>query len=162
MTGINERWPARRQMLGFLGAGVMIGIVAPGAWPLKAAAAALPSVTLYKSPYCGCCGLWAAYLRKHGFQVEVVKTEDMEPVKRKAGVPDELQTCHTAFIGDYVVEGHVPVPAIRRLLGERPKVLGIAVPGMPAGSPGMPSVDAEPYQVFAFAADGTQSVYMSF
>ncbi len=157
-----KRSVARRRTLQLIGAGMAAGVAALAVRPFAAGAANPPLVTIYKNPECGCCGIWTDYLRAHGFEVEVVMTGNMDPVKRKAKVPYDLQTCHTAFIGNYVVEGHVPVPAITKLLDERPEVLGIAVPGMPAGSPGMPSVNPEPYQVFTFSADGGQSVYMSF
>lgn len=162
MTCFDDRLSGRRQTLRLIGSGVFTGLAALTVRPLMAGAATLPPVIMYKNPACGCCGIWTTYLQARGFKVEVVTTDDMNPIKRKARVPDDLQTCHTAFMGDYVVEGHVPFPAISKLLDERPNVLGIAVPGMPAGSPGMPSVTPEPYQVFTFAADGSQSVYMSF
>ena len=96
-------------------------------------------ITVFKSPSCGCCGKWVEYMRSHGFTVATRDMEDLEAIKKMAGVPDGLQSCHTATVGGYVVEGHVPVEAVRRLLRERPKTRGIAVPGMPAGSPGMES-----------------------
>lgn len=150
----------RRRMLKLLGPGILAGFTALAAQP--ASAATLPTVTLYKNPACGCCGIWTKYMQARGYKVKVLMRDDMEPIKLRAGVPDDLATCHTAFIEDYVVEGHVPLPAIRKMLKERPKILGIAVPGMPAGSPGMPSVDKEPFDVIAFDADGNQSLYMSF
>lgn len=162
MEFFDDRLSGRRRTLRLIGSGVFAGLAVLIARPLMVGAATLPPVTIYKDPNCGCCGIWTTYLRARGFKVKVVMTENPRPIKLKARVPDDLQTCHTAFIGDYVVEGHVPLPAITKLLAERPKVLGIAVPGMPAGSPGMPSVNPEPYQVFTFAADGSQSVYMSF
>lgn len=162
MNFVDDGLSSRRRTLRLIGSGVLAGLSALSVQPLMAGAANLPPVTIYKDPNCGCCGIWTTYLRERGFKVKVVMTDDMDPIKRRARVPYDLQTCHTAFMGDYVVEGHVPLPAISRLLNERPKVLGIAVPGMPAGSPGMPTVNPEPYQVFTFAADGGQSVYMSF
>ena len=150
----------RRQMLKLLGPGMLLGVAALAG--RSASAAVLPSVTLYKNPNCGCCGIWAKYMQASGYKVKVLMRDDMEPIKLRAGVPDDLVTCHTAFIEDYVVEGHVPLPAIRKMLKERPNILGIAVPGMPAGSPGMPSINKEPFKVFAFDADGEQAVYMSF
>lgn len=162
MDYLDDRPSGRRRALRLIGSGVFAGLAALTARPLMTGAATLPPVTIYKDPNCGCCGIWTTYLQARGFKVEVVMTDDMDPIKRRARVPDDLRTCHTAFIGDYVVEGHVPLPAIAKLLDERPRVLGIAVPGMPAGSPGMPSVNPEPYDVFTFAADGRQSVYMSF
>lgn len=152
----------RRQMLKLLGPGLLLGFAVLAGRPLLAATGGLPPVVVYKNPDCGCCGIWSDYMRVHGFQVKVVKMDDLDPIKRKAGVPGDLETCHTALIGGYVVEGHVPAPAIMKLLKERPNVIGIAVPGMPAGSPGMPTVNPEPFQVIAFAADGKQTVYMSF
>lgn len=152
----------RRRALTLIGTGVVAGWAVVTTRPDIAGAGGLLPVTVYKEPNCGCCGLWADYLRARGFAVKVVETDDLEPVKRMARVPEELQTCHTAFIGGYVIEGHVPVPAIVKLLDERPSVIGIAVPGMPAGSPGMPSDLLEPYDVFAYTADGTARNYMSF
>jgi hypothetical protein len=150
----------RRRMLKLLGPGLLLGLAALAGRP--ATAAVPPTVTLYKNPACGCCGIWAKYMRARGYKVKVLTREDMEPIKLRAGVPDDLATCHTAFIEDYVVEGHVPLPAIEKMLRERPRILGIAVPGMPAGSPGMPTVNKEPFQVFAFDAEGEQTPYMSF
>lgn len=147
-------------MLKLLGPGLLAGFTALAAQP--ATAATQPVVTMYKNPACGCCGIWSKYMQARGYKVKVLTRDDMEPIKLRAGVPDDLVTCHTAFIEDYVVEGHVPLPAIRKMLTERPNILGIAVPGMPAGSPGMPSIEKEPFDVFAFDADGNQSLYMSF
>lgn len=152
----------RRRMLKLLGPGILLGVAVLAGRPATAAAAVLPSVALYKNPECECCGMWAKHLRASGYKVKVFMREDMDPIKRRAGVPDDLATCHTAFIGDYVVEGHVPLPAIEKMLKERPKILGIAVPGMPAGSPGMPTINKEPFQAITFDADGNQTVYMSF
>src|SRR5262245_66692534 len=96
-----------------------------------------PSVTVFKDPNCGCCKNWVEHLRKHGFEVVTKDTSDIEAPKRTARVPERLYSCHTAFVSGYVVEGHVPVEDIQRLLKEKPKVAGIAVGGMPIGSPGM-------------------------
>lgn len=152
----------RRRMLKLFGLGISTGFAVLAGRPLFAATAGLPPVTVYKNPSCGCCGIWSDYMRAQGFQVTVVKMDDLGPVKRKARVPGDLETCHTAFIDGYVVEGHVPAPAIMKLLKERPNVIGIAVPGMPAGSPGMPTVNPEPFHAIAFAADGGRRIYMSF
>lgn len=132
------------------------------AHPVPAAADALPRVLMYKNPSCGCCGLWADHMRSDGFEVRVVTLDDLAPIKRKAGVPADLETCHTALVGDFTVEGHVPAEAVRRLLGTHPDVVGIGVPGMPAGSPGMPSATPEPFRVIAFAADGSRHLFMSY
>lgn len=109
--------------------------------PAKAA-----EVNVYKSPSCGCCGAWVDNLRVSGFSVVVHDMDDVTPIARKAGVPDDARSCHTAIVEGYFVEGHVPAPDIRKLLRERPNARGIAVPGMPIGSPGMEQGDQrQPY-----------------
>jgi hypothetical protein len=123
--------------------------------------AAPPSVTLYKNPECGCCDGYADYLRHSGFTVTAKATNDLSEISRKAGIPPDLQGCHTAFIGDYVVDGHVPVEAIKKLLAERPTIKGITLPGMPMGSPGMTGDKAEPFTVYAIGKDGKPRVYMT-
>ena len=95
------------------------------------------SIRVAKSPYCGCCAQWVEHLRRAGFQIQIVDTEDLNPIARQLGVPDDLRSCHTAVVGGYVIEGHVPAADIRRLLAQRPRGTGLAVPGMPVGSPGM-------------------------
>lgn len=159
MKTTSHRNLTRRQAMCLAATGVLVGT---GLLSGRTYAAARPDVRVYKSPECGCCGLWSKELRQNGFRVTVVETDDLDPVKRLARVPEDLETCHTAFIDGYVVEGHVPVAAIDKLLAERPKVIGIGVPGMPAGSPGMPSVEREPFDVIAFAADGRLTRFMSF
>jgi hypothetical protein len=119
------------------------------------------SVTLYKSPECGCCDGYADYLRHSGFTVTSKATHELSEISRKAGIPTELQGCHTAFIGDYVVDGHVPVEAIRKLLAERPAIKGISLPGMPEGSPGMSGAKTAPFAVYAIDTAGKSSVYMT-
>ena len=109
--------------------------------------------TVYRSPSCGCCEAWVAYLKTNGFDATVISTDDLGGVKAKMHVPADMQSCHTALIGGYVVEGHVPVEAIAKLLAEKPQVTGIAVPGMPGGSPGM-SGPKEPFTVYAFGPSG--------
>src|SRR5438105_11655756 len=126
-----------------------------------AANAASVPVRLYKNPECGCCDGYAEYLRHHGFTVTAKATNDLSEISRKAGIPPELQGCHTAFIGDYVVDGHVPVEAIQKLLAERPAIKGITLPGMPPGSPGMAGDKTEPFAVYAIAKDAKPSVYMT-
>lgn len=110
------------------------------------------TVTVYKSPTCGCCGAWVEHLRAHGFSVIEQNRDDMSIVKSRLGVPQDLWSCHTATVGDYVVEGHVPAEDLARLLAEAPDgVAGISVPGMPAGSPGMEVEGfSQPYTVWAF------------
>jgi len=123
--------------------------------------AASVAVTLYKNPECGCCDGYVDYLRHHGFEVTSKPTNDLAEISRKAGVPADLQGCHTAFIGDYVVDGHVPVEAIEKLLAEHPTIKGITLPGMPEGSPGMYGKKAEPFTVYAIGQDGKPNVFMT-
>ena len=120
-----------------------------------------PTVTVYKSPTCGCCVLWADHMTASGFTVETVDVASMDDVKARLGVPNTLASCHTAVVGDYVVEGHVPAEDVERLLAEQPDATGLAVPGMPIGSPGM-EVEGRPadsYDVFLFTRDGRASVF---
>jgi len=127
----------------------------------KAAPAALPLVSVHKSPTCGCCGLWVEHMREAGFKVEVHETDDLQPIKQRLGVPHSHASCHTAQVGAYFVEGHVPAEAVRRLLTQRPDARGIAVPGMPMGSPGMemPSGQVQPYRVDLVRKDGRISEF---
>lgn len=117
------------------------------------------TVTVYKSPTCGCCGKWEDHLRAHGFTVESKPTEDVQAVKATLGVPEPLRSCHTAVVGGYVIEGHAPADDIARLLRERPEIAGLAVPGMPLGSPGMEAPSPESYDVVAFDRNGETSVF---
>lgn len=136
---------------------VLLTLIAPAAF---AAEADLPSVEVFKSPTCGCCEEWVNYIRKEGFTVTTQDVEDMSVVKNDTHVLEELQSCHTAKVGNYVIEGHVPAADIRRLLTEKPDATGLAVAGMPASSPGMDvpgSTDA--YDVILFKADGHKEVY---
>lgn len=121
--------------------------------PLPAFAAAT-QVTLYKNPQCSCCEGYAAYLRDNGFDVEVKPSNDLAEISRNAGVPEQMEGCHTAFIEGYVVDGHVPVAAIKKLLAERPAIAGITLPGMPMGSPGMGGEKTGPFTVYAVTKDG--------
>lgn len=122
-------------------------------------AANAAQLTVMKSPYCGCCAKWIEHAQQHGFTVKVVETEDMAAVKQRLGVPQRLASCHTTMAGGYFIEGHVPAADIKRLLSEKPKATGIAVPGMPAGSPGMESAGKEPYATVLVHRDGTTSVF---
>jgi hypothetical protein len=119
-----------------------------------AQAGSLPLVTVTKDPSCGCCGGWVEHIEAAGFPVRVVDSAGLDSLKQRLGVPADLASCHTAEVKGYVVEGHVPAAAIRRLLAERPPATGLAVPGMPVGSPGMevPGVAPEPYEVLLFGA----------
>jgi hypothetical protein len=119
------------------------------------------TVEVYKSPTCGCCSKWVDHLRAHDFTVRTTDTDQVDAVKNKHGVPQTLRSCHTALVGGYVIEGHVPASDVQRLLKERPAVAGIAVGGMPVGSPGMevPGRAADPYDVVAFDSAGRTSVF---
>jgi hypothetical protein len=128
--------------------------------PLPALAAPMP-VTLYKNPQCDCCEGYAAYLKQNGFAVDVKPTNNLATLSRRAGVPEELDGCHISMIDGYVVEGHVLIAAIRKLLTERPAIPAITLPGMPEGSPGMAGSKRAPFVVYAVARDGTASVFMT-
>jgi hypothetical protein len=126
-----------------------------------AGAAEKPAATLYKNPECSCCEQYANYLRRNGFEVKVVATHDLSLVKKQAGgVSDQLEGCHTTLIDKYVVEGHVPVNTLKRLLSERPNIRGISLPGMPQGSPGMTGQKTEPFTIYEIGGDdGNPRVY---
>lgn len=131
-------------------------IIAWGALVGSPAAADPAQVHVYKSPTCGCCSKWMDHLRSNGFSVRATDVPDVRPIKLENGVPGRLASCHTAFVGGYIVEGHVPAQDLRRLLRERPGVAGLAVPGMPIGSPGMEGPDPERYEVLSFGAGGVR------
>src|SRR5690606_138388 len=105
--------------------------------PAALAGSSPPVVEVWRSPTCGCCGAWVKHLQQGGFATRVHMVEDTAPVRRRLGIPEALGSCHTAKVGDYAIEGHVPASDIRRLLAEKPKARGLTAPGMPAGSPGM-------------------------
>jgi hypothetical protein len=110
---------------------------------------------LYKNPQCSCCEAYADYLRANGFDVEIRPTNDLSQISLKAGVPANLEGCHTMFIGGYVVDGHVPVDIIRKLLTEKPAIAGVTLPGMPSGSPGMFGKKTETFTIYAVTKNGT-------
>lgn len=122
-----------------------------------------PLVQVYKSPTCGCCANWVKHLQDNGFATRVVELEDLGDIKARNQVPRAAQSCHTATVDGYALEGHVPAADVKRLLKERPAVLGLAVPGMPIGSPGMevPGVNAQAYNVMSFDRKGQLAVYAS-
>jgi hypothetical protein len=131
-----------------------------------AAAARQPStvVDVYKTPTCGCCSKWVEHLRGNGFTVRTTDMESTGPIQSRHGVPPEVRSCHTAIVNGYVVEGHVPAGEVKRLLKERPRVTGIAVAGMPSGSPGMemPGVEPQPYHVVSFDKSGRIDVFAAY
>lgn len=138
----------RRLILRAAGAAALLGVV-PYALAQRA-----DVVTVYKSPTCGCCGDWVKHIRANGFKVEAHDVNDVSPMRRRYGVPGSLASCHTAVVAGYAIEGHVPAADIKRLLRERPKVVGLAVPGMVIGSPGMEQGAPQPYETLAFDAQG--------
>jgi hypothetical protein len=163
-----ERRDFLRTTLGATIGGTLLGVA--GARELAAAGygqgqAALPPMTVYKSPSCGCCKFWVEHAQKAGFTVKTVDSNDMAAVKREMAVPGHLHSCHTVAVGSYVIEGHVPASDVKRLLAQKPKVRGLAAPGMPIGSPGMeqgPPSSWDRYDVIAFGApDGKQTVFAS-
>jgi hypothetical protein len=121
----------------------------------------MPKVVVHKSPYCGCCEQWVEHIKHAGFDVEVREVDNLGPIKEALGVPAGAGSCHTAEVGGYFVEGHVPAQDIKRLLAEQPAARGLAAPGMPPGSPGMPVPDGQeqPYEVLLIRADGSATVY---
>ena len=141
---------------------VMVGLVGTIALVAQRNTAA-PVIDVYKTPTCGCCGKWVEYLRAEGFQVRVSDLNDLSAVKASNKIPDSVQSCHTAKVGNYALEGHVPAQDIRKLLAERPAVAGIAVPGMPIGSPGMEVAGVKPqaFDTIAFDAQGNRRVFAS-
>jgi hypothetical protein len=119
-----------------------------------------PAMTVYKTPSCGCCAKWVDHMKAAGFKVQVQDMDDLTEIKQASGVPMKLRTCHTAVVGSYVVEGHVPADLVKKMLSEKPKMTGIAVPGMPVGSPGMESGNEKaPYDVVLFDKTGKTTVY---
>jgi hypothetical protein len=124
---------------------------------------AAPLVEVYKSPTCGCCSLWVKHLEAHGFRTRVTDVEDITAVKTKQGVPARLSSCHTGIVNGYVLEGHVPAADVQRLLKDKPAVAGLAVPGMPIGSPGMEAGSTvQRYDVLAFTKQGATKVFASY
>ncbi len=157
---MNNR-PVRTFALGvsFLALALTTGAARPSA---EAAPAKEPIVTVYKDPNCGCCKSWIEHLVKHGYRVEARDTSEMTEIKRTLGVPDDLASCHTGVVNGYVIEGHVPAADIARLLKKKPKVVGLAVPGMPMGSPGMEGPRTDRYKVLSFDKAGKTKTFASY
>jgi hypothetical protein len=122
---------------------------------------ALPVVTVYKSPTCGCCKKWVSHLESNGFKVDVNNLSNLDLVKKKFGIEPQFQSCHTAKIGNYVVEGHVPATDIKKMLAEKPDIYGLAVPGMPMGSPGMEGSRKDNYNVLAIKNGASPTIFSS-
>jgi len=142
-----------------LAAACVVLVAVTGLRPAPASAPPGPEITVYKSPTCGCCKKWVEHLRGAGFQVTAHDTADLDGVMARHGVPRSLTACHTAVVRGYVIEGHVPADLILRLLKERPRVAGIAVPGMPENAPGMDLPSSAPYDVLTFDRTGRTTVY---
>ena len=141
---------------------VGVAVVVLAAFVVRAQANAdKTAITVYKSPTCGCCAKWVDHLEDHGFDVTSTDMPNVTPMKQRLGVPQKLASCHTAVVGGYVVEGHVPADVIRKMLEEKPAVVGIAVPGMPIGSPGMEGPNPQAYDIIAFKKDGGEQVFAS-
>lgn len=122
-------------------------------------AQAAERVEVFKSPYCGCCEKWVEHMQKAGFSVVARDVNDVPAARKAAGMPERFASCHTAKVGGYVVEGHVPAADVRRLLTENPKAVGLAAPGMPQGAPGMESRQPHPYDTLLVQADGSYKVF---
>lgn len=149
----------RQTMSGLLMGMAVLAIAGSAGAQSKSAAAGIP-MKVYKSPTCGCCAKWVEHVKAAGFEPTVQELPVLDAVKANAGVPANLRSCHTALVGGYVIEGHVPADVIHKLLKEKPKVAGITVPGMPVGSPGMEMGDRkDPYEVLTFTSDGKTAVY---
>jgi hypothetical protein len=151
--------PSRREFV-LSAAGTMLAAM----WTRRLPAEAPQPITVYKSKTCGCCTAWVDHLRSHGFSPVVHDRDPMDPVKDQLKVPGTVRSCHTAVAGAYLVEGHVPAADIQKLLKERPKVMGLAVPGMLPGTPGMAQTEAEigNFSVLAFQPDGSSRTFATY
>jgi hypothetical protein len=149
---VNEKLnrPTRRSAVMFL---FIASVIAPS---VNVGAQGLPAMTVHKDPSCGCCLAWVKHLTAAGFTISVIETDRMDVVKARLGIPQELASCHTAELGGYAIEGHVPPSAIARLLAEKPAANGLAVPGMPPGAPGMGGA-SDTYDVVLFGSDGPRT-----
>lgn len=138
-------------------------LAALAALPTWAAAPPAPKVVVYKTPTCGCCGAWATHMRSAGFTVDVVEVKDAGVERKRLGMPQQFGSCHTASVGGYAIEGHVPANEVKRLLASKPKAIGLTVPGMPLSSPGMDVPGRkDPYQVLLINPSGQSSVYANY
>ncbi len=156
MASVPSNWSSH---LKAFGGGIVLALIGLGLYWQFGTSPNLPTVTVYKSPSCNCCQKWVTHMRDQGFPVEIKSEFNLKPVKQQLGVPGALASCHTAVVGDYVLEGHVPAEDVKGLLRQTPDVRGLSVPGMPVGSPGMERGDrVEPYEVVAFTPAGDTSV----
>ncbi len=144
----------RRHFVTLLGAAFAATLIATPSWAKEEAL-----VEVWKGAQCGCCTKWVKHLEKNGFATKVHTVPDAAPYGRKLGIPDRLRSCHTATVGGYSIEGHVPASDIRRLLAEKPKAVGLAAPGMPAGSPGMDVAGSPPYEVLLVGHDEKTTLF---
>ena len=153
---------SRRAWLGIAAGGAAVALIGERWWrrsnPAVFRADATP-ITVYASPSCSCCGEWVSHLKRNKFHVTVENLVDLSHVKRALAVPDALWSCHTGLAGGYAIEGHVPADIIRKVLAERPPIAGLAVPGMPSGSPGMEGPVKDRYEVIAFTREGATRTY---
>jgi len=154
---------SRRQFLSIAGGGAAVALVTrklPALGGVSAHRERADTLLVYLSPTCECCSKWVAHMKRAGFEVETKPVDDVDPIKRERNIPEKLWSCHTAVVGPYVVEGHVPADAVRRLLKERPPIAGIAVAGMPMGSPGMEQGEhKEPFDIKSFTCCGDVKVF---
>ena len=148
----------RRSWLGMV-AGGAAAVATGGAAKLLEAAPAPAKILVYKSPTCGCCTAWVEHLKKSGFEVTTRDVADVAPIKARYGIPTRVASCHTGLVGGYAIEGHVPASDIQRLLSEKPKGVGLAVPGMPMGSPGMEGGRKDRYDVLLVEQGGATRVF---
>lgn len=168
---MSKRTPILLLLVAFVGIGLWAALsgrtnpeavaAETGTRQLASSPAGAPVVTVYKNPTCACCEGWADHLRQSGFQVEMKEGEDLTKVKQRLGITMDLSSCHTAEVGGYALEGHVPADVIRQLLADKPAIRGLAVPGMPEGVPGMPEAgpNRAPYQVLIIEQGGKPRVY---
>lgn len=146
-------------MLRFLSKLCFVSLLLASSLVVPAMAAPI-AATFFKSPQCTCCDIYAAYLEKNGFKVVVTSTDELDAINRKAGVPEALEGCHAMFVDGYVIQGHVPVEFIHKLLKERPGITGISLPGMPSGVPGMDGPRSEPLSIYEIApGNGAPKVF---
>ena len=145
-----------KKVVGALAGVILVGGLLPISSGVKAA-----DIVVYKSPTCGCCNAWVDHLKENGFTVETKDRQNMSKIKDLMGVPQNLRSCHTAEVGGYLLEGHVPADLIAKMLKDKPQIKGLTVPGMPMGSPGMEGNRKDPYDILAFKKGGEVQIYGS-